>query len=450
MTAPARPRTVHLTSLGCAKNRVDSEVLLGLLRRAGYEPVTEPREADLVVVNTCGFIQAAKEESLDAVLEAAELKRTGRCQTLLVTGCLVQRHPGELAAELPEVDKFLGSANLGEVVAFLASDARTAAAPRASFLYDHTYDREPSLGRHTAYVKVAEGCDRPCAFCAVPGIRGPQQSRTPDSVLAEVEHLVAGGVVEVNLVAQDLTAYGRDLGLRPGLPRLIEDLRQVSGLRWLRLLYAYPSEVDDALLAALAAGPPVVPYLDVPVQHVDDVVLRAMKRGYSGALVRALPARLREAVPGIRLRTTFLVGHPGETEAAFAALLAHVGEAAYDHAGGFAFSPEAGTAAIDLPDPVDAKVAARRADRLMRRQRQVSRQALRQWLGRSLTVLVEGRSPESDLLGVGRHAGQAPEVDGVVHLADLPGDVSAGTFVTARVEQTTDYDLVARFEACLA
>lgn len=437
------PKTVYIVSLGCAKNRVDSEVLLGLLTRAGYCAVSEPAEAELVVVNTCGFIEAAREESVDAVLEAAELKRTGRCRTLLVAGCLAQRYGDELARELPEVDKLLGTANLAEVVAHLENPGRVRAEPTQSFLYDHTHERQPSLGPHTAYVKVAEGCDRTCAFCAVPGIRGPQRSRSEESILREVRDLTARGVREINLVAQDLTAFGRDRGERRALARLVDALRRVEELRWLRLLYAYPSEVDDDLLGVMAEGLPVVPYLDVPVQHVDDTVLRQMRRGYDGAAVRRLVARLRRVVPGIFLRTTLLVGHPGEDEEAFAKLGDFCDEAQLDHVGVFAYSEEEGTAAAALSAP-PPELARRRVEALMERQRKISRARLAGLVGRRLDVLVEGLSPESELLVAGRHPGQAPEVDGLVHLADPPEDVGPGQIVRAEVEQSADYDLVAR------
>lgn len=438
----ASPKTVHIVSLGCAKNRVDSEVLLGLLGKAGYRPVSEPEEAELVLVNTCGFIEAARVESVDAVLEAVELKRTGRCETLVVAGCMVQRYGADLAAELPEADKLIGTANLAEVVDLIAGEDRLRAEPGQSFLYDHTYERSPSLGPHTAYVKVAEGCDRRCAFCAVPAIRGGQRSRPVVSVVAEVRQLVAGGVCEVNLVAQDLTAYGRDLSPRPGLVGLLEELREVEGLDWIRLLYAYPSEADDALIGVLAEGLPVVPYLDVPVQHVHDGVLRAMRRGYQGDDVRRLVDRLRAAVDGIFLRTTLLVGHPGEDDAAFEALVDFCAEAQLDHVGVFAFSPEESTPAFELEAP-PPEVALERQQRLLAVQQQISAERLVRLVGTTLDVLVDGPSPETEVLAAGRHAGQAPEVDGLVHLADLD-EPRPGRMVRAKVEQSSDYDLVAR------
>lgn len=439
-TAPSK--TVHIVSLGCAKNRVDSEVLLGLLRTAGYRPVSEPEEAEVVLVNTCGFIEAARTESVDAVLEAAELKRTGRCETLVVAGCMVQRYGADLAEELPEADKLIGTANLSELVDLMGGEGRLRADPGQSFLYDHTYERNPSLGPHTAYVKVSEGCDRQCAFCAVPGIRGAQQSRPVASIVTEVRQLVAGGVREVNLVAQDLTAYGRDLSPRPGLAGLLQDLRKVDGLDWIRLLYAYPSEADDALIGVLAEGLPVVPYLDVPVQHVDDKVLRIMRRGYTGDQVRRLMDRLRAAVDPLFIRTTLLVGHPGEDDAAFESLVDFCAGAQLDHVGVFAYSPEESTPAFALEAP-PPEVALARQQRLLTVQQGISAGRLSRLVGTTLDVLVDGPSPETDLLAAGRHAGQAPEVDGLVHLADLV-DPRPGRMVRAQVEQSAEYDLVAR------
>ncbi len=435
-------KTVHIVSLGCAKNRVDSEVQLGLLQKAGYRLVADPAEAELVLVNTCGFIEAARTESVDAVLEAAELKQTGRCKQLVMAGCMVQRYGEELAEELPEADKLIGTKNLHELVSLLDGSQRLLADEGQSFLYDSTYERSPSLGSHTAYVKVAEGCDRSCAYCAVPGIRGPQRSRPVADLVTEVQQLVDGGVLEVNLVAQDLTAYGRDLGQRPRLAGLLEALREVAGLRWIRLLYAYPTEVDDALMGVLAEGLPVAPYLDVPIQHVDDGVLRVMRRGYGGDVVRRLVDGLRSRIPEIFLRTTLLTGHPGEDDAAFEALARFVTEAKLDHMGVFAYSPEEGTAAFEREGP-PAELAMERQQHLLALQREVSAARLERLVGKTLEVLVEGASPESDLLAAGRHVGQAPEVDGLVHLADLD-DPTPGRMVHAEVEQSADYDLVAR------
>jgi ribosomal protein S12 methylthiotransferase len=363
-----------------------------------------------------------------------------------VTGCLPQRYSAELQAELPEVDHFLGAGDFPRIVEALRGAlprAVVSAAPR--YLYDHLTPRRHSLPPYTAYVKVSEGCDRECAFCIIPKLRGPQRSRSPESLEAEVRTLCARGVREVSLVAQDLTDYGRDLPARPALGALVRRLARVPGLRWLRLHYAYPTEIDDALLAAMAEEPTVCKYLDVPLQHVDDRVLKAMRRGYGARQVRALVERLRRDVPGISLRTTLLVGHPGETEAAFAALKDFVREAALEHVGVFAFSREEGTAAAALRGRVPVRVAHRRLAALIRVQRPIARRHREVLVGRDLEVLVEGPSEESPFVLRGRHAAQAPEIDGCVYLT-LPPDTLApapGAFVRARVTQVADYDLAA-------
>jgi ribosomal protein S12 methylthiotransferase len=437
-------------SLGCPKNRIDTEVMLGIAERAGFGLAAEPEAADVIVVNTCGFIGDAKRESIDTVLDLLRHKQTGRCRRLIVTGCLPQRYSEELQRELPEVDHFLGAGDFPRI-----ADALRGALPRAlvsatpEYLYDHLSPRRLSQQPYTAYVKVSEGCDRRCAFCIIPRLRGPQRSRTPESLEAEVAALCRGGVREVSLVAQDLTDYGSDLPGRPRLGPLVRRLARVPGLRWLRLHYAYPTEIDDDLLAAVAEEPTVCKYLDVPLQHVDDGVLKAMRRGHGERAARALVARLRRAVPRLTLRTTLLVGHPGETEAAFRRLCDFVRAAEFDHLGVFTFSREEGTPAATLAGRVPARTAERRRRAVMRLQRPVARARRRALLGRELEVLVEGPSEESELLLRGRHAGQAPEIDGCVYLA-LPPDLAAaprpGDFVTARVTQASDYDLVAEVD----
>jgi ribosomal protein S12 methylthiotransferase len=434
-------------SLGCPKNRIDTEVMLGLARQAGFELAAEPQAADVIVVNTCGFIGDAKRESIDTVLELARHKRTGRCRRLVVTGCLPQRYSEELARALPEVDHFLGAGDFPRIAeALRGALPRTLVSATPTYLYDHLSPRVLSERPFSAAVKVSEGCDRQCAFCIIPRLRGPQRSRTPESLEAEVAALCARGVREVSLVAQDLTDYGSDLPGRPRLGPLVRRLARVPGLRWLRLHYAYPTEIDDDLLAAIAEEPTVCKYLDVPLQHVDDAVLKAMRRGHGARAARALVQRLRRAVPGITLRTTMLVGHPGETAAAFARLCDFVREAELDHLGVFSFSREEDTAAAALAGRVPARTAEQRRRALMRLQRPIAKARRRALLGREVEVLVEGPSEESDLLLRGRHAGQAPEIDGCVYLS-LPPDLKAppapGDFVTARVTQAADYDLVA-------
>ena len=440
-------KTVHFVSLGCPKNRVDTEVMLGHTADAGYEVVADPESAEVIVVNTCGFIGEAKQESIDAILEMGRFKSSGSCRRLVVAGCLTQRYPTELADELPEVDHFLGTdevALVADAVAGRTDRLRVAETPR--FLYDDLAPRRPSMALHTAYVKIAEGCDRPCAFCIIPKLRGPQRSRDLASVVREAEDLVARGAKELCLVAQDLTTYGKDLPGpdRPDLEHLLAALAKVRGVRWIRLHYAYPSAVTDGLLDVMAREPAVAKYLDVPIQHVDDGVLKSMRRGHGSRLVRELIERVRTRVPGATLRSTFIVGHPGETEAAFTKLCDFVREAELDRVGVFTYSREEGTVAALLPRRVPAKEMQARQRELLRIQRQVSKKKMRALRGREIDVLVEGPSDESEYVLMGRHEGQAPEIDGQVYLSLNDGPTpAAGAFVRARVTNSAEYDLAA-------
>ncbi|MCA9637710.1 MAG: 30S ribosomal protein S12 methylthiotransferase RimO, partial [Myxococcales bacterium] len=332
MTEPS-PKKVYFVSLGCPKNQVDTEVMLGVVRERGHTLVDSPEEADTLVVNTCGFIEEAKEESIETILELAQAKRAGPRKRLVVAGCLSQRYPDELATELPEVDHFLGSADMLGLTKVLDESApRMAVTPlsRRSYLYDHTTQRQVIGRRHSAYVKISEGCDRPCAFCIIPKLRGPQRSRTIESLVEETEHLVAGGTREICLVAQDLTTYGTDLEGRPNLEMLLDALGAVDGLRWIRLHYAFPTTVTDGIIDRLADHPKVASYLDVPLQHVDTEVLRRMRRGYTEKVVRNMVERMRARSNYIFLRTTLLVGHPGESEEAFRCLYDFVEEGEID------------------------------------------------------------------------------------------------------------------------
>ena len=435
--------TIHMVALGCPKNRVDTERMAGLARRHGLELVADPCLAETILVNTCGFVADATEESIDTVLELARHKQQGSCSRLIMAGCLAQRHPDELARELPEVDHFIGTSDL-ELLDQLLGGADTpresVGSPRADG--EERYERDLSGTSHMAYLKIAEGCDRPCAFCIIPQLRGPQRSLGVAALEAEARQLVQAGIRELVLVAQDTTAYGRDLTPRAHLADLLTVLDAVPGLRWIRLLYAYPSAIDQQLCAALAGLPRVVPYLDLPIQHVDEEVLRRMKRGYSGDRVRQCIDELRRAVPGVALRTTLICGHPGETAAAHEAIKRFVVEQQLDHLGVFAFSPEEGTESASQPDQVPTELAAERAAELMELQRGISQQKLQKLVGCELEVQVDGPSPESELLMEGRHAGQAPEVDGVVVLTDGGGPV--GEMIRAEVIDAGDYDLVAR------
>src|SRR5512142_1357729 len=353
-------------TLGCPKNRVDSEVMLGTLAQAGYRLVQEPAKADVIVVNTCGFIESAKVESVDAIVELAEQKRTGRCKKLVVTGCLVQRHARELARELPEVDHFLGTGAYAEIARIVSdAQAKRLVVPDPDFVHSASTPRVNSLPSHTAYVKVAEGCDNACAFCIIPKLRGPQRSRPVDDLVAEAAALAAQGTVELSLVAQDLTAYGQDLPGKVRLHHLLPELCKVDGLRWIRLHYAYPRDVPDALMAVMASEPRIVKYLDMPLQHSSDRLLRAMKRGRDAVFLRELLARLRARVPGLALRTSLIVGLPGETEDDFEDLLRFVEEQRFERLGVFEFSPEEGTPAAEMRRQVPDAVKRERHARIM-------------------------------------------------------------------------------------
>jgi ribosomal protein S12 methylthiotransferase len=443
-------KTVHFVSLGCPKNRVDTEVMLGHTADAGYDVVAEPEDANIIVVNTCGFIGEAKQESIDAILDMARFKESGSCQRLVVAGCLPQRYSKELADEMPEVDHFIGTDEVGQIAAALAgSIERVHVAETPRFLYDDLAPRRPSMALHTAYVKIAEGCDRPCAFCIIPKLRGPQRSRTVASVVREAEDLAARGAKELCLVAQDLTTYGRDLpdgraDDGPTLERLLAALAQVGGIRWLRLHYAYPTAVTDGLLAVMAREPSVAKYLDVPIQHVDDAVLKSMRRGHGSRQVYDLVERVRKHVPGVTIRSTFIVGHPGETEAAFAKLCDFVKSAELDRVGVFNYSLEEGTTAAILPNRVPPKEIDARRRELLRIQRAISKKKMRAMRGREIEVLVEGSSDESEYVLMGRHEGQAPDIDGQVYLTLGPDFTPAvGTLVRAKVTGSAEYDLAA-------
>ncbi len=450
-------RRIGFVSLGCAKNLLDSELMLGHLRRAGWEFVRDPAEADVIVVNTCAFIEAAREESIETVLEAARLKHKGRLRRLVVAGCMVQRYAAELRRELPEVDEFVDLDGIDAIVAHVAGPRRRrlppgdlplvgraalpAAAPVAStYLYDRNTPRLRTTPPWTAFVKVAEGCDHACAFCAIPAFRGRFRSRPPDDVVGEAERLASEGVREINLVAQDTSHYGRDLGLRDGLADLLRRLDGVAALRWIRLHYLYPNTITPRLIAAMAGAERVVRYVDMPLQHAHPATLRRMRRGGSAGSHLRLLDRFRRAMPEVALRTTLIVGFPGETEHEFSTLLDFVRRARFDHLGAFTYSHEEGTAAHALADDVPADVKAERRERLLEAQRAIAVERNAAWLGRRVEVLVEGAHAETEHLLVGRTARQAPEVDGQVLIRD--GSARPGDFVQVELARTAGYDLV--------
>lgn len=434
-------RKIHFISLGCPKNRVDTEVMAGVAHAAGCDLAAEPEDAEVIVVNTCGFIGPAKEESIDTVLAMARHKEAGTCETLVVAGCLSQRYPEELAAEMPEVDHFLGSSDMLKLGAVLAGDAaRMLVGNPADYTLRASDPRLLSQGRHSAYVKIAEGCNRTCSFCAIPAIRGKQRSRALEDVVEEVTRLADGGTLEVNLVSQDTIAYGRDLPGKPTLAALVRALGDVKGLRWLRLHYLYPETLTEELVDLIASHPKVVRYVDMPLQHASDAMLRRMKRGHGGARLRKVVETVRTRVPGVTFRTAFIVGHPGETDADFRELCEFVTWAEFDRVGVFRYSDEDGTGS----ETQDAKVRPRdslaRHRKLMALQRPLARKKNRALVGQTLDVLVEGASAEHEFVMQGRHAGQAPDIDGVVYLSGAT--VHPGTMVRVEITQSADYDLV--------
>jgi ribosomal protein S12 methylthiotransferase len=457
-------------SLGCPKNLVDGEVMLGLARDAGHEITADAEHADAIVVNTCAFIDKAKEESINAILEMAQLKRDGACKRLIVTGCLAERYRDQLKAEIPEIDVVLGTGEVPEIVGAIAGGRTAASAgtpvqlfrsradvtrrgPEApervadtgpTYLYDASTPRLLTTPRHYAYVKVAEGCDYTCAFCIIPTLRGSYRSREEDSIVVEAERLASQGVRELLLISQDTTFFGIDRGERGALARLLRRLNGVDGLEWIRLLYLYPTTITDDVLDAMAECEKVCKYVDLPLQHASADVLRRMRRPGNRDAYDKLLARIRRRVPDVTLRTTFIVGFPGETEPDVDELVDFVRATEFDHVGVFTYSHEEGTRAHAMNDDVPAGVKAARRDRVMRLQKQIVARKHKARLGETVRVLVDGPSPESPLVLQGRLEGQAPDIDAVVYLSDCdPSTLASGQMVSARVTGTKDYDLVA-------
>lgn len=442
--------SIYFVSLGCPKNQVDTELMLGQVQAAGHALVDAPDDADVIVVNTCAFIDAAKEESVDTILEMAEYKKK-----LVVTGCLAQRYADDLQKDIPEIDHILGSSDFPSIAKVLQPPKKGAKKLKVvqvtetpEYIYDHDAPRVRIGATHSAYVKIAEGCDRPCSFCIIPKLRGPQRSRSIADIVEEVRRLGAQGVREVNLIAQDLTRYGWDAGSDPAsrstLAQLLRALGKVDGVDWVRMHYTFPSAFDDDLIDAIASEPKIVKYIDVPLQHISDPMLKRMRRGHSSRITRELVKKLRERIDNVVLRTTYIVGHPGETDAEFDELCEFVAESKFDRAGAFTYSIEPGTVSAMLPNRVDPAVAEERQQKLMEIQRQISRARHEAMVGKTIEVLVEGESSESEHLLEGRWYGQAPGIDGVTYLAD--GKVPAGSLVRARVTQASDYDLAASLE----
>ena len=435
-------RRVHLVTLGCPKNQVDSEVMLGVLARRGHEMVLDPDAADVLVVNTCAFIGPAKEESIDAILDLAVVKAARAGRRLVVSGCLAQRYADDLQQALPEVDVFVGTGDLlriADAVEAPLADAPVVYRGAQHVLPPHGVAARVRTGAWwTAYLKVSEGCDHACSFCIIPKIRGRHESRSMDDLVAEAASLAAEGAVELSLIAQDLTAYGRDLPGDASLARLLRALAvRVPDVRWLRLLYAYPASVTDELLEVMADEPAVCPYLDMPLQHISDRMLRAMRRERSGVAIRRLIARIRRAVPEIALRTSFIVGFPGETDDDVRELCDFLEEAEFDHVGVFRYSQEENTPAAAFPEQLSEAVKAERWERVMAAQARIASRRAAAHRGRTVEVLVEGRDARGRLIG--RTRGQAPEIDGRTY---LHGRAAAGDLVQARIVGTETYDLV--------
>ena len=444
-------KKVGFVSLGCPKNLVDSEVMMGQLKAAGYEITNDQAEADTLVVNTCGFIESAKQESIDAILEATHLKGAGKAQRVVVAGCLVERYRDDLMKELPEVDAFIGTNEIGrileaadETVNFKSLPLMQIGNKTATYLYDFDTPRHRATESHTAFIKIAEGCDRPCAFCSIPGMRGSFRSRRFGSILKEAEDLAKQGVKEIVLIAQDSSRFGEDLGEVDALAKLIRALGQIEDLEWIRVMYAYPTHISDAFLDAIAETPKAVKYLDMPLQHGSRNVLKLMKRGGTRESLEKLIRRVREKVPGITIRTTFITGFPGETEEDFEQLMAFVRNCEFDNVGVFTYSDEEGTAAFDLPNKVDAKIAKQRRVTLMKEQAKISKRKNKLKVGKTFKVLFEGLSQESDLLFQGRLEGQAQEIDGYILINDMPEnfDPRIGSIYNVKISEAYNYDLI--------
>jgi ribosomal protein S12 methylthiotransferase len=435
---------VGFVSLGCPKNLVDSEVMMGQLVSRGHELTPDPAQADVLVVNTCSFIDPAKKESIDTILEMAEYKRIGRARKLIVAGCLVERYRDQIRREMPEVDAILGTNEI-EQIAALCEGVETAANPLEAYLYHDLTPRVLATPRHFAYIKIAEGCDHPCTFCVIPQYRGKFRSRRFESVVAEATRLFYQGVREINLIGQDTTCYGEDLGLKDGLAALLARLAEIEtpGEKWIRFLYAYPNKVTARLLETIAAHPALVKYIDMPLQHASALVLKRMKRGASGDLFLKLIERIRRTIPGVAIRTSMIVGFPGETERDFRELCQFVEAARFDHLGVFSYSDEDSSSSYHLDGKVDARSIYHRTRRLVALQRKIARARNRRLVGSETPVLVEGLSKDTDLLWEARMPAQAPEIDGVTYVNDFRGaEPRPGEIRRLRITEARDYDLV--------
>jgi ribosomal protein S12 methylthiotransferase len=445
--ASGRKTKVGFVNLGCSKNQVDSEVMLGVLAAAGFELTGESKEAEVVIINTCGFIEEAKQESINSIIEHGRLKKRGACRVLIAAGCLAQRYQGELLSELPELDGVVGTGEFGKIAEITRSllgssqpEQRTFISP-PPYLYDELAPRLRLGTPHSAYVKIAEGCNRTCSFCAIPIMRGKQRSRPVASIVAEAKRLADEGVKEINLISQDTINYGVDLGLRHGLVSLLKELVKVKDLRWIRPFYLYPQQISDELLDLYAGEAAITKYIDMPLQHINDGMLKRMRRIGDRSALTALVDRIRRRIPGVSFRTAFIVGYPGETDGAFEELRAFVTDTEFDRVAVFLYSDEEGTAAVDHDGKVPRSVMTERRNELLAVQDEIAASKGREFIGRTLEVLIDGRSEGTRDLLEARHEGLAPEIDGVVFLGKESGQL--GEFVKVVVNESVGYDLVA-------
>ena len=435
-------KKIGMVSLGCPKNTVDSEIVLGSLTDKGYSVTSNEGDADVIIVNTCGFIDKAKEESIDAILEMAEYKRKGNCQKLVVMGCLSQRYKDELLKEIPEIDYLVGAGDFKSVEEIMESKFQ----PSASFVREPVFDfnentpRILTTPRYTAYVKIAEGCSNRCSFCIIPKIRGPFKSRNVDSIVSEAKILSDKGVKEINLISQDTTMFGTDIGLKNGLSELLKRLVKIDGVRWIRLLYCYPTFLNDELIEIMKNEEKICKYIDLPLQHSHDDILKAMMRQEREGEIRDLIFRIRDAIPDIAIRTAFIVGFPGETERHFEHLSNFVKEMKFEHLGVFTYSPEEGTKAVEIPNHVLEDVKNKRKDTIMEIQKRLSLEKNKRFIGTTKDVLVEETTGSDEFLISGRMQTQAPEIDGVVYIEK--SEVRAGDILPVKITKAMEYDLV--------
>jgi len=436
------PEKISLTSLGCPKNLVDSEVMLGILKENQFELVTKEEDADILIVNTCGFINDAKEESINAILRIAQYKETGKCRLLIVTGCLTQRYKDELAKELPEVDFFIGTGEYPRIAEIIKSGSdKRVIAGIPKYVHDYNTPRILATPRYSAYVKIAEGCSNYCSYCTIPSIRGKFRSRPLNSVIKEIENLASQGVKEINLIAQDSTSYGMDRGNSTGLEALLKKVVKIDGIEWVRLLYLYPSRITKNLIRLMKDEEKICKYIDMPIQHINNRILRAMNRDITRAQIEDTIKMIRQEMPNTALRTSLIVGFPGETEDEFEELFDFVKETKFDRLGVFKYSREEGTPAFKMREQIPDGVKGTRLRKIMKAQAKIATEKNRLFLGSTIKVLVEGESEESEFLLSGRSMQQAPDnIDGVTYINK--GAASPGDIVDVIITETGEYDVV--------